>query len=527
MLFTNLKSVYKMKFIIACRKVFITIISIIITATLIYGQKKNEDGFLGKADLYKAKKSALEYLGDVSVVGKFGAISDSIWIYAELGLQEFRSSAILIRTLEEEGFTVEKGVAGMPTCFVATWGTGKPVIGFLGEYDALPMISQKALTPVKDPVVPGAPGHGCGHNMMGTAGVAAIIAAKRSMEINKIPGTLKFFGSPAEETIISRPYMVREGVFKDVDAIIDNHASSNLATRYGVDGNAIISAIFTFRGKTAHSAGAPWSGRSALDAVELMNIATNYLREHLFYTHRIHYVITEGGEAPNVVPDKASVWYYVRNTDERIEDTFKRVSDCARGAALASGTELDTVIILTATHQKHVNKGLAETIQKNIELVGLPEWTESENSFAKALQKELGAKETGYPDKINPLREPATIHVGGGSTDVGEVSLIAPTATLNFPGQVPGGTGHHWSTVTAGYGSAAWKGLNAGAKVMAGTAIDLLTDQKLLEAIKNEFAEYSKSHPYKSFLPEGAKPPLYLNKDLMEKFRRAMMEAEY
>jgi aminobenzoyl-glutamate utilization protein B len=315
--------------------------------TLVYSlsaQKKADNGFIGKADLYKAKKSALEFLNEASVIKKFGVISDSIWDFAELGMQEFRSSALLIKTLEEEGFTVEKGVAGMPTCFVATWGTGKPVIGILGEFDALPMISQKALVPKQLPVVAGGPGHGCGHNMMGTAGIAAAIAVKKSMIENKIPGTIKFFGSPAEETVISRPYMVRDGVFKDVDAVIDNHASSNFGTGYGVDGNAILSVVFTFKGKTAHAAGAPWAGRSALDAVELMNIASNFLREHLYFTYRMHYVITEGGEAPNVVPDKASVWYYIRNTDDRLEEMYKRVIDCAKGAALATGTTLDTVI---------------------------------------------------------------------------------------------------------------------------------------------------------------------------------------
>ena len=234
---------------------------------------------------------------------------------------------------------------------------------------------------------------------MGTAGIAALIAVKRSMEQNNLQGTIKFFGSPAEETVISRPYMVREGVFKDVDAVIDNHASSDLSTSYGVNGNAVMSVVFSFKGKTSHAAGAPWSGRSALDGVELMDIATNYLREHLFYTYRLHYVITEGGEAPNVVPDRASVWYYIRNTDDRLEDMYKRVLDCAKGAALASGTTLDTVTVLTAVHQRHSNKGMAETIQKNIELIGMPEWTEKEQSFAKSLQKELGAKETGYVTK--------------------------------------------------------------------------------------------------------------------------------
>lgn len=485
-------------------------------------QKNTDEGFLGKADLYKEKRTALDYLSDSSSFRKYGKISDAIWRYAELGMQEFKSSALLIKTLEDEGFVVEKGLADMPTCFVATWGSGKPVIGILGEFDALPMISQKPLTTTQIPVVDGAPGHGCGHNMMGTAGVAAVIAVKRSMEKNSLPGTIKFFGSPAEETVISRPYMVKAGLFKDVDAVIDNHASADLSTSYGVNGNALISVVFTFKGKTAHSAVAPWSGRSALDGVEIMNVATNYLREHLFYTYRMHYVVTEGGEAPNVVPDKASVWYYIRNTDERLEETYKRVLDCAKGASIASGAELDTALILTAIHQRHSNKLMAEALQRNIELVGMPQWTDEEQSFAKSLQKELGAKETGFPVSINALRAPSGQQTGGGSSDVGEVTLVAPTATLNFPGNVPGAIGHHWSTVTSGYGSAAWKGVNTGAKVMAATALDLITKPKMLEAVKAEFTQYSKEHPYKSFLPEGAKPPVDLNKELMEKFRSSM-----
>jgi aminobenzoyl-glutamate utilization protein B len=498
------------------------IVFLFIGSDFLNGQKKNEEGYLGKAELYKAKKTAFDYLTDPEIIKNYGTISDSIWGFAELGMQEFRSSAILIRKLEQEGFSVQKGLAGMPTCFVATWGTGKPAIGILGEFDALPMISQKALIPYKSPVVEGGPGHGCGHNTMGTAGIAAAIAVKRSMVENKIPGTIVFFGSPAEETVTSRPFMVRAGLFNDIDAVIDNHASAGFGTAYGVDGTAIISAIFTFTGKTAHSAGAPWSGRSALDGVELMDVATNFLREHLFYTYRMHYVITEGGEAPNVVPDKASVWYYVRNTDERLEEMFERVKDCAKGAALASGTTLDTIRIITAIHQKHSNKGMAETIQRNIELVGIPAWSEKENEFAKALQKELKQKETGYPDTVNPLKIPAAIQVGGGSTDVGEVTLVAPTATLNFPGGVPGMTSHHWSSVASYYGTAAWKGLNAGAKVMAGTALDLLTKPQLLQEIKNEFAAYSKEHPFKSFLPEGTRPPVEFNKELMDKFRNAL-----
>lgn len=483
------------------------------------GQEATGQGFLGKADTYRAKTTALDYLSNEAVVKKFGLISDSIWSFAELGMQEFRSAELLASTLEAEGFRVERGAAGMPTCFVATWGSGKPVIGILGEFDALPMLSQKAGVPSQDPILEGAPGHGCGHNMMGAAGIAAAIAVKRSMQANRISGTIKFYGSPAEETVISRPYMVRAGLFEGVDAVIDNHASSGFSTSYGVGGNAVISVLFTFRGRTAHSAGAPWSGRSALDAVELMNIATNYLREHLHYTHRMHYVITEGGEAPNVVPDKATVWYYVRNTDARLEDMYNRVVDCARGAALATGTELAEIRVLTGVHQRHANKGMAELLQRNIELIGMPQWTEQENAFARALQKEVGARETGYPTRLSPLRAPSGVEVGGGSSDVGDVTLVAPTATLNFPGGVPGAIGHHWSAVAAYYGPATWKGLNAGAKVMAAAAIDLMTKPDVLAAIRKEFEDYSKANPYKSFLPDDATPPLDLNRELMERYR--------
>ena len=250
------------------------------------------------------------------------------WVSRNSGLLRY-----LIKTLESEGFYVEKGLAGMPTCFVATYGSGKPVIGILAEYDALPMISQKPMIPVQDPLIEGAPGHGCGHNVMGSASTAAAIAVKNAMEKYQIKGTIMVFGSPSEETLISRPYMIRAGLFEGVDVVIDNHLSSRFGTSYGVGGLAMYSAEFTFSGRTAHSAGAPWSGRSAMDAVEIMNVATNYLREHLHYTHRLHYVVVEGGEAPNVVPDKASVWYYVRNTDERVEDMWERVVKCARAAA--------------------------------------------------------------------------------------------------------------------------------------------------------------------------------------------------
>jgi aminobenzoyl-glutamate utilization protein B len=474
-----------------------------------------------EANVSKEKKLALEWLSQAKIIEKFGKISDAIWSYAELGMQEFKSSKLLSDTLEEAGFDVTRGAAGMPTCFVASYGSGKPVIGILGEYDALPMLSQKGRLPVQDPVVDGAPGHGCGHNTMCTAAAAAAMAVKEAIDKYQFQGTVKVFGSPAEETLISRPYMVRAGLFEGVDAVIDNHSSSGFGTGYGKGGNAMFSTIFTFKGRTAHGA-SPWTAHSAMDAVELMNVATNFLREHLFYTYRMHYVVVEGGEAPNVVPDRASVWYFIRNSDERLEEMYQKVINCAKAGALATGTELAEIRVLSAVHQRNANKELAELIYNNIELVGMPEWTEEEHTFAKALQKELGVSEEGMPTEIDKLRGPREVFVGGGSSDVGEVTRVVPTATLQFPGEVPHSVGHHWSSVACNYGSTAWKGLNAGAKVMAATAIDLLIQPQTLKKIQEEFEAFQKEHPYKPFLPEDAQPPLDLNQELMEKWRSKM-----
>lgn len=472
------------------------------------------------------KQSVLDWLSQPATVEKFGRISDAIWSYAELGLQEHKSSALLIRTLEEADFTVEKGLAGMPTCFVASYGTGKPVVGILAEYDALPMLSQQGRVPKQVPVVAGAPGHGCGHNLMGAAATAAAIAVKEAMVKHKLPGTIKLFGSPAEEILVSRPYMVRAGLFQGVDVVINNHTGGGFSTDYGVSGSAMCSVSFTFQGKTAHSGSSPWIGRSALDAVEIMNVATNYLREHLHFSARMHYVIPEGGEAPNVVPDRARVWYFLRSSDGMLEEMCQRVRDCAKGAALATGTQLAEVRVLAAAHQSHHNQALAELMMKNIELVGMPAWSEDEHQFARALQKTLGTEEKGMPAKVGTLGKPAAVFTGGASSDHGDVTLIAPTATIRFPGFVPGAQGHHWSVVAGGLGSGAWKGVNAGAKAMAASAMDLMTQPAALQAIRTEFDAYTKAHPYKSFLPADAQPPLEFYDKLMSQYRPAM-EAFY
>jgi aminobenzoyl-glutamate utilization protein B len=476
----------------------------------------------GQAGVYAEKKFVFDYLSQAEQFQKFAKISDAIWSYAELGLQEHKTAKLMIETMEKAGFKVEKGLAGMPTCYVASYGSGKPVIGILAEFDALPMLSQKGLVPKQDPVIAGAPGHGCGHNQMGSASMAAAIAVKEAMVKYGLKGTIKLFGSPAEETLISRPYMVRAGLFKDVDAVIDNHADSVFDSGYGITGTAMYSTIFTFKGKTAHAGLQPWDGRSALDAVELMNVAVNMMREHLFYTNRTHYVITEGGEAPNVIPDKASVWYFVRNSDDKVESDHERIINAAKGAALATGTQLTQVRVLTGIHQKYSNKAAAELFQKNIDLVGMPKWTDEEQAFAKALQKELGRPEVGLSTQVGKITLPPAVFVGGGSTDVGDVSLVAPLATIRFPGRVPGAINHHWSTTAGNFGSIAWKALNYGAKAIAASAIDLMTQPGELQKLRAEFEETTKKYPYKSYLLPDSTPPLEMYDELMAKFRPQM-----
>jgi aminobenzoyl-glutamate utilization protein B len=499
--------------------IFYAVFTVVI---LVHGLKP---AFAEPAAVYPEKQFVLDWLSQPQQIEKFGKISNAIWSYAELGLQEYKSSKLLEDTLEKAGFKVERGLAGMPTCFVGTYGSGKPIIGILAEYDALPMLSQEGRNPKQKPVVAGAPGHGCGHNMQAAAALAAVISVKEAMVKYGIKGTIKFFGSPSEETVISRPYMVRDGLFKDVDAVIDNHGDAEFNSGYGIKGVGLFSTVFTFKGKTAHSGSMPWEGRSALDAVELMNHATNMLREHMYYTHRMHYVITEGGEAPNVVPDRASVWYFMRDSDDLLEKDQERVVNAARGAALATGTEVAQVRVLTAIHQRYLNKAAAELFQGNIEQVGMPKWTEEEQAFARALQKELGKKEVGFPTKVKEIEKPGAT-LGGGSSDVGEVSLIAPMATVRIPGQVPGVINHHWSTTSSNYGSAAWKGLNAGAKAMAASAIDLLTRPAELKKLRDEFEVTSKKYPYHSYLPVDAKPPLDMYEELMGKYR-PVMEKHY
>lgn len=517
---------------------------------------------LGKVD--KNQQIAIDYLNEPAVQKKLAEISDAIWSYAELGLEEYNTSSLLINYLEKEGFTVEKGVAGMPTAFVATYTNGPgPVVGILGELDSLPMLSQEAGNPIHTPdaEVDGAPapGHACTHNTMGTAAAATVVAVKNAMEEGKFKGTIKMFGSPAEETVISRPYMVYADLFKGVDVVIDNHGGGNFSASYGVGSNTEWSFAVTFYGRTAHSAGSPWLGKSALDAVQIMNINTEFLREHLFYTYRMHHVTIEGGEAPNVVPDRATTWYYVRNSDQRIKEDFDKVLDCAKAAALATGCTME-VIPYTAIHQCYRNEGVANVLVENLNKVGYPEWTAEEQNMVKAVQKSVGSEPIGLNDNSTLPKKPSSpspVFTGGGSSDIGEVSLVVPLSSLNFPSGAPGVSSHHWSLSAITGTTVAHKGLVAGAKVMAISAIELMTDEKKLADIKTEFNEMKKEYSYnydangnyesylpylfarsgkyaydpangKFFVPEGkaVAPPLGFLEGQMAKYR-AEMAKEY
>ena len=450
----------------------------------------------------KIKEEAISWIGDHQSL--LVDLSDQIWDYAELGLEEFKSSELLADVLEKAGFRVERGVAGMPTAFVATYGEGEPIIGILAEYDALPGLSQK-VSSAKEPLKEGAPGHGCGHNLLGAGCVGAALAVKEMLDARPISGTIKLFGCPAEETLIGKVYMVKHGIFDGLSAALTWHPSSTTKVN-NTSSLAMNSFWVEFRGRTAHGASDPWNGRSALDAVELMNYGVNLMREHIELTSRIHYVITDGGKAPNVVPDHARVWYYVRDASrEKVEKLYQRVLNIAKGAALATETS-HQVHLISGVYNTLVNDTGVEIMQKNLELVGAPPFSPEEVAFAKEIQREAGKPEEGLAEKIEPIREPPEL-IRGGSTDVADVSWITPTVSLNVattPKDVPW---HSWAVVASSGSTIGHKGMLVAAKTLAATAIDLLYNGELLKQMREEWKEKSRGFTYKSSLPEGQKPP--------------------
>ncbi len=415
----------------------------------------------------------------------FAGIAQQIWAFAEVGYQEERSSALLQAELRAAGFAVENGVAGMPTAFVASWGSGSPVIGILAEFDALPGITQGAV-PERQPLAEAGAGHACGHHLFGTASSAAGIAVKQWLAQARRGGTIRVYGTPAEEGGAGKVYMVRAGLFDDVDAILHWHPGDRNDASPGTS-LANKSAKFRFRGYSAHAAGAPDRGRSALDGVEAMNYMVNLMREHVPQETRIHYVITRGGSAPNVVPDFAEVYYYVRHPDaDMVLALFDRVVQAANGAAQGTGTTVDHEVI-HGIYSLLPNHALASAVDANLRRAGGIRYTGDEQSFAERISVSLGDASIGLGSEreIQPFRQ----QLGMGSTDVGDVSWTVPTAGLRTATWVPGTAAHSWQAIAAGGMSIGAKGMMLAARVLAETAIDLYTTPTLLAEAQREFAE--------------------------------------
>jgi len=482
------------------------------------------------ARLEAQKKEAVRAVDEMAKLAQ--EMVDSVFSFGELGMQEVGTSRYLTAQLEKFGFKVTRGQSGIPTAWVATWGSGKPVIALGSDIDGIPQSSQKPGVAYFDPIVEGAPGHGEGHNTGMPLNIVAAIAVKRIMERDKLPGTIMLWPGVAEELVASKAWFVRDGLFKDVDVNLFTHVGNNLDVGWGNQGGTgLVSVEYTFEGETAHSAGAPWRGRSALDAVELMNIGWNYRREHLRLSHRSHSVITNGGDQPNVVPRNASIWFYFREIDQpHIKELWEIGNKMADGAALMTNTKVTSRILGTA-YPRHFNKVVAETMYKNIQTVGLPQWSEADQTLAKALQKELGnATQPGLAVKVSELGEPMDPerNIGGGSDDIGDISWNMPTVTLRFPSNIPGLPGHNWSSGIASATPIAHKGVVAGAKVQAMTILDLLTKPELVKGAWDYFNNVQrKEHTYVPFISKDTPAPTHLNKEILEKYRDQMRKFYY
>jgi aminobenzoyl-glutamate utilization protein B len=447
------------------------------------------------------------------------SISDSIYFFGELGMQEFEGSKLLKDTLEAAGFKVELGGAGMPTNVWAEYGSGRPKIAIVTEIDALPGGSQTPGEFERKPLVKDGPGHMEGHNTHGGVASMAAFAVKQVMQRHNIPGTVAISFGPAEEQLASRPFIVRAGYFKDVDAVIYLHIRDTLNTGYGIGNYAAISSIFTFHGKTAHGAVNPWEGKDAVDAVELMDIGFDKLREHLRPSYRAHRSIMFGGIQPNIIPDKGVIWWFVRDASmPAAKETYDKLLKIAEGAALMTSTTFDVKYSASAWPQL-VNKTLAEAIQKNVDLVGMPKWTEEEQQRAREFQKKYEKPVVGLETKVTPLggRPQAT-----SSNDNGDVSWVVPAGSLNFPSAIPGIGAHEWKAAVFPTSSISHKGQVAGAKALAASIIDLLTSPELLAKARAEWEVESKKTPYFSLVPPDAKPDVELNHIEMEKYRGDM-----
>ena len=467
---------------------------------------------------------------------------DSVFRFGELGFQEFETSKYLTGILEKEGFKIERGVAGIPTAWIASWGEGKPVISLGSDIDDIPQASQKPGVGYHEPIIEGAPGHGEGHNSGVPMNILAALAVKKVMEREHLHGTIRLWPGVAEEDLGTKAYYVRAGLFKDVDIVLFAHVANNFGVSYGPEsGNGMVSVEYMFKGESAHAAGAPWRGRSALDAVELMDTGWNFRREHLRLATRVHYVITNGGDQPNVVPPNATVWYYFREADyDHIMNLWHIGDNMAQAATLMTDTTY-TSRLLGSAWTGYFNKPIAEDMYENIKKVGLPQWSDDDQTLAKGLQRELKVPVRGLASKIPDLRAPRSQSdsgaemdgmgigpTGGGSDDIGDISWAVPTVTLRYPSNIPGGPGHNWANAISMATPIAHKGVVSGAKVQAMTMLDILLHPELVDKAWDYFRNVqNKDTHYTSFLRPADQPAIWLNQKTMEIYRPRMKALYY
>ncbi len=499
-----------------------------------------------KANPEKEAAMKADLAGQIDAMKKQAQVMvDSVFSFGELGFQELETSKYLTGILEKEGFKIERGIAGIPTAWLATWGSGKPVISLGSDIDDIPQASQKPGVGWHEPMIEGAPGHGEGHNSGVPLNILAALAVKKVMEREHLQGTLQLWPGVAEELVGTKAYFVRAGMFKNVDAVLFTHVANNLAVSWGpsLNQNGLVSVEYLFKGESAHAAGAPWRGKSALDAVELMDVGWNFRREHLRLAQRSHYVITNGGDQPNVVPPTAAVWYYFREADyDHIMDMWRIGDNMAKAATLMTDTTFSSRLLGSAW-PGHFNKPIAEAMQENIKKVGLPQWSEDDQTLARGLQKELKAPVRGLATKLSDVRPPRPAvdpaandggegqgpgPTGGGSDDIGDVSWVVPTITLRYPSNIPGGPGHNWANAIAMATPIAHKGVIAGAKVQAMTMLDLLLHPELVKNAWDYFNNVqTKGVKYTTFLRPDDKPAVWLNQKTMEQYRDRMKTLYY
>jgi aminobenzoyl-glutamate utilization protein B len=458
---------------------------------------------------------------------------DQVFSFGELGMQEVETSKYLAGVLEQNGFTIERGVAGMPTAWVAKWGSGSPVISLGSDIDGIPQANQKPGTGAREPLVRGAPGHGEGHNSGVPLNIIAALAVKDIMTREKMSGTIMLWPGVAEEQLASKAFLVRSGVFNGVDANLFAHVSSDFGVSWGDEPSlTLISALFKFTGQASHAAGAPWRGRSALDAV--MNFANSweYHREHMELPQRSHYVITDGGDQPNVVPATAAIWFYFRERDvERVTKMFEDAKVMARAAAAATFTTLDTVQVIGSAWRAHMSRPIATAMHRNITRVGMPTWSADDQTMARAVQRMMNQPDSGLGLKVEPFKTPeqaANTAGGTGSDDIGDVSWTVPTVTLRYPSNIPETPGHNWADGIAMATPIAHKGVIAGAKAQAMTLLDLMLQPTLIRDAKDYFVNVqTKTIKYRPLMAASDQPAIWLNAEKMARYREEMRKYYY